>query len=91
MSLLLGDDAAATLFELDAAAMAQMTSGRARRDGILSAADWQAIQGVWDVLGSQWADTQAAHKRLYGFAPQGIEPVAFAVRVGDETVRLPGG
>lgn len=91
VSLLLGDDAAATLFELDAAAMTQMTAGRARRDGILSAADWQAIQGVWDVLGSQWADTQAAHKRLYGFAPQGIEPVAFAVRVGDETVRLPGG
>ena len=91
VSLLLGDDAAATLFELDAAAMAQMTAGRARRDGILSTADWQAIQGVWDVLDSQWADTQAAHKRLYGFAPQGIEPGAFAVRVGDETVRLPGG
>ena len=91
VSLLLGDDAAATLFELDAAAMAQMTAGRARRDGILSVADWQAIQGVWDVLGSQWADTQAAHKRLYGFAPQDIEPGAFAVRVGDETVRLPGG
>lgn len=91
VSLLLGDDAAATLFELDAAAMTQMTAGRARRDGILSAADWQAIQGVWDVLGSQWADTQTAHKRLYGFAPQGIEPGAFAVRVGDETVRLPGG
>lgn len=91
VSLLLGDDAAATLFELDAAAMTQMTAGRARRDGILSAADWQAIQGVWDVLGSQWADTQAAHKRFYGFAPQGIEPGAFAVRVGDETLRLPGG
>ena len=91
VSLLLGDDAAATLFELDEAAMTQITAGRARRDGILSAADWQAIQGVWDVLGSQWADTQAAHKRLYGFAPQGIEPGAFAVRVGDETVRLPGG
>lgn len=91
VSLLLGDDAAATLFELDEAAMTQITAGRARRDGILSVADWQAIQGVWDVLGSQWADTQAAHKKLYGFAPQGIEPGAFAVRVGDETVRLPGG
>lgn len=91
VSLLLGDDAAATLFELDEAAMTQMTAGRVRRDGILSVADWQAIQGVWDVLGSQWADTQAAHKKLYGFAPQGIEPGAFAVRVGDETVRLPGG
>ena len=91
VSLLLGDDAAATLFELDAAAMAQMTAGRARRDGILSAADWQAIQGVWDVFGNQWPDAQAAHKRIYGFVPQGIEPGAFAVRVGDETVRLPGG
>ena len=91
VSLLLGDDAAVTLFELDEVAMTQITAGRARRDGILSVADWQAIQGVWDVLGSQWADTQAAHKRLYGFAPQGIEPGAFAVRVGDETVRLPGG
>lgn len=91
VSLLLGDDAAATLFELDDAAMAQITAGRPRRDGILSAADWKAIQGVWDVMGSQWADTQAAHKRLYGFAPQGIDPGAFVVRVGDETVRLPGG
>lgn len=91
VSLLLGDDAAVTLFELDEVAMTQITAGRARRDGILSVADWQAIQGVWDVLGSQWADTQAAHKRLYGFAPQSIEPGAFAVRVGDETVRLPGG
>lgn len=91
VSMLLGDDAAATLFELDDAAMAQITAGRPRRDGILSAADWKAIQGVWDVMGSQWADTQAAHKRLYGFAPQGIDPGAFVVRVGDETVRLPGG
>lgn len=91
VSMLLGDDAAATLFELDDAAMAKITAGRPRRDGILSAADWQAIQGVWDVMGSQWADTQAAHKRLYGFAPQGIDPGAFVVRVGDETVRLPGG
>lgn len=91
VSMLLGDDAAATLFEIDDAAMAQITAGRSRRDGILSAADWKAIQGVWDVMGSQWADTQAAHKRLYGFAPQGIDPGAFVVRVGDETVRLPGG
>lgn len=91
VSLILGDDAAATLYGLEPAALAQITAGRERRDGILSAADWKAIQGVWDVLGSQWADTQAAHKKIYGFAPQGIEPGAFAVRVGGETVQLPGG
>lgn len=91
VSLILGDDAAATLYGLEPAALAQITAGRERRDGILSAEDWKAIQGVWDVLGSQWADTQAAHKKIYGFAPQGIEPGAFAVRVGGEMVQLPGG
>ena len=91
VSLILGDDAAATLYGLDAATMAQLTSGRRRRDGILSADDWRAIQGVWDVMGSQWADTQAAHKKLYGFAPRGIEPGAFTVRIGTETVQMPGG
>lgn len=91
VSLILGDDAAAALYGLEPAALAQITAGRQRRDGILSAADWEAIQGVWDVLGSQWADTQAAHKKIYGFAPRGIEPGAFAVRVGGETVQLPGG
>lgn len=91
VSLILGDDAAATLYGLDSAALARITAGRQRRDGILSAADWKAIQGVWDVLGSQWADTQAAHKKIYGFAPRGIEPGAFVVRVGGETVQLPGG
>ena len=91
VSLLLGDDAAITLFGLDAVEAAAMTQGRKRRDGILSAEDWKAIQGVWDVFGSQWADTQAAHKKLYGFAPQGIAPGAFVVRVGDEVVNLAGG
>ena len=91
VSLILGDDAAAALYGLEPAALAQITAGRQRRDGILSAADWKAIQGVWDVMGSQWADTQAAHKKIYGFAPRGIEPGAFAVRVGGETVQLPGG
>ena len=91
VSLLLGDDAAITLFGLDAVEAASLTQGRARRDGLLSAEDWQAVQGVWNVFGSQWADTQAAHKKLYGFAPQGIEPGAFVVRVGDEAVNLAGG
>ena len=91
VSLILGDDAAATLYGLEPAALAQITAGRERRDGILSAEDWKAIQGVWDVMGSQWADTQAAHKKIYGFAPRGIEPGAFVVRVGGEMVQLPGG
>ena len=91
VSLLLGDDAAVTLFDINPTEAQQLVSGRAKRDGILSAADWRAIQGVWDVLGSQWEDTQKAHKKIYGFAPKGIEPGAFAVTVGGEEIGLRGG
>lgn len=91
VSMLLGDDAAITLFGVNAVEASALTQGRARRDGLLSAEDWKAVQGVWNVFGSQWPDTQAAHKKLYGFAPQGIEPEAFVVRVGGEAVELAGG
>lgn len=91
VSLLLGDDAASVLFELTAEQRAEARAGRAERDGLLSEQDWLAVQGVWDVLGTQWPDTQAAHKRLYGFAPHGVEIEPLALRIGGKTVTLQGG
>lgn len=61
--------------------------------GLLSLQDWQAIQGIWDALASQWADTQAVHERMYGFKPQGVEPKPMIVvdnRTGQH-VALSGG
>ena len=91
VSLLLGDDAAATLFEMSAAQRAEAMQGRAAREGLLSEQDWLAIQGIWDVLGTQWPDTQAAHKKLYGFAPQGVELEPLTIRVGGRPLELKGG
>ena len=91
VSLLLGDDAASVLFELTDEQSVEARAGRAERDGLLSEQDWLAVQGVWDVLGTQWPDTQAAHKRLYGFAPHGVEIEPMALRIGGKTVTLQGG
>lgn len=91
VSLLLGDDAAAVLFELDDETKASILKKRPRREGLLSAEDWKAVQGVWDVFGSQWEDTQKAHTKMYGFAPAGVDAASFAVTVKGQRVNLAGG
>lgn len=68
---LLGDQMAARLFS---AAADRPTSPRGNRQGLLTVQDWQAVQGIWDALATQWADTQAVHERMYGFRPAGVEP-----------------
>ncbi len=90
VSLLPGDDAAATLFRLLPGTAEKVREGRARRDGLLSAGDWKAVQAVWNTLGAQWKDTQKAHREMYGFAPRGVEPGAFTVHIGDEEVVMAG-
>ena len=89
---LLGDRMAANIS--DAAAGREIASAAPRRKspGLLSLDDWRAVQGIWDALATQWADTQAVHERMFGFKPQGVEPQPLVLM--DQTgnaVTLPGG
>lgn len=85
VAVLLGDDAAYHLFGADAAPV------DTPRPGLLTAADWRAIQGIWDAVNSLWPDTVDTRRKLYGFAPKKVEGVPMTLRVGDEVVELPGG
>lgn len=85
VAVLLGDDAAYHLFSADAAPV------DTPRPGLLTAADWRAIQGIWDAVNSLWPDTVDTRRKLYGFAPKKVEGVPMTLRVGDEVVELPGG
>lgn len=85
VAVLLGDDAAYHLFGADAAPMNRL------RPGLLTAADWKAVQGIWDAVNSLWPDTVGTHRKLYGFAPKKVEGVPMTLRVGDTMVELSGG
>lgn len=85
VAVLLGDDAAYHLFGADAAPV------DTPRPGLLTAADWRAIQGIWGAVNSLWPDTVDTRRKLYGFAPKKVEGVPMTLRVGDEVVELPGG
>ncbi|MCD7984063.1 MAG: hypothetical protein LUG19_07400 [Desulfovibrio sp.] len=85
VAALLGDDAAYHLFGADAAPVDNP------RPGLLTAADWRAIQGIWDAVNSLWPDTVDTRRKLYGFAPKKVEGMPLTLRVGDEVVELPGG
>lgn len=71
---LLGDRMAARIFNAARGQDAAPIRPRGDRPGLLSLDDWRAVQGVWDALATQWADTQAVHERMHGFKPQGVEP-----------------
>lgn len=84
---LLGDDAADMLF---APKGLQQPHGTQRTNGLLTREDWQAVQQVWNTIGSLWPETEAVHKRMYGFAPRGIETKPF-VLAGQGGLLLDGG
>lgn len=85
VAVLLGDDVARRLFG------EQADLGGARHDGLLSAEDWRAIQGIWDVINSQFPDMAAAHKRQFGFEPAKVEAVPLSLNIGGQRLELPGG
>ncbi len=80
---ILGDAMATRAFN---AARGAKDAPRGNRHGLLSAADWQAVQGIWDALATQWDDTQKVHERMFGFRPKGVEAAPFRVADADGTV-----
>jgi hypothetical protein len=45
--------------------------------GLLSEADWDAVQGIWDTLDAQWGKLDAVHFKLNGFHMQRIQAREF--------------
>jgi len=60
--------------------------------GKLNRADWEAVQHIWDTLGSLWPEIEALELRRTGIAPKrvDIEPLSMNLPDGS-TIRLPGG
>lgn len=85
---LLGDAIAVRVFGAD---MRAMPGSGSARQGLLSVADWQAIQGIWDALATQWEDTQTAHEEIFGFRPDAIDPEPLLLHENGKTVVLRGG
>lgn len=58
----------------------------------LTTAEWQAVQQVWDHMGSYRPMIAAIEKRTNGAEPEWVQPMQFTVRTKDgETLTLPGG
>ena len=81
LSHLIGDDATRLIFP--------DWQGRGN-DGLLSAQDWQDVQEIGNVLHGQWADIQATHKKMFGFAPRGVDARPLTIRVDGLSVNLAG-
>jgi hypothetical protein len=58
----------------------------------LSAADWQAVQAIWDHFESYRTLIGAKERRIYGKEPAWVDPMPLSVRTADgQTVQLRGG
>lgn len=82
LAQLLGDDATRLVF--------RDWAGKGN-EGLLTAKDWQDVQGIWDTLHTQWTDIRATHERLYGFKPRGVEAREITLSIGGKAITLAGG
>jgi hypothetical protein len=48
----------------------------------LSKRDWDFVQSVWDLIHSYWADISAKQRRVYGIAPEPVEPAMVTTAFG---------
>lgn len=89
LATLLGDQMATNIMRSIGDQNEYTTGNRA---GLLSLKDWQAVQGIWDALATQWEDTQATHERMFGFKPDAVahQPITLTDLDG-QTVHLAGG
>lgn len=57
----------------------------------LTAADWTAVQNIWDYFESYRPQIAAKERRVYGKEPDWVEPVPFDVEVDGKTMSMRGG
>lgn len=58
----------------------------------LTKKDLAFVQGVWNVINSQWNDISSLHKRVTGFSPGKVEARPFSLMLkSGETVSMDGG
>ena len=50
----------------------------------LDPSDWTFIEGVWTLVNSYWAETEAKQKRVYGVAPSKVEGIEVRTRFGSK-------
>lgn len=93
VAVLLGDDVAGRLFKDSEGnpALNPLAAQYGRTDGVLTGADWKAVQGIWDSIESLWPDTVQTHEQLFGFAPQKIDAEPMSLMRDGERVFLKGG
>lgn len=93
VAVLLGDDVAGRLFKDSEGnpALNPLAAQYGRTEGVLTGADWKAVQGIWDSIESLWPDTVQTHEQLFGFAPQKIDAEPMSLMRDGKRVFLKGG
>ena len=93
VAVLLGDDVAGRLFKDSEGnpALNPLAAQYGRTEGVLTGADWKAVQGTWDSIESLWPDTVQTHEQLFGFAPQKIDAEPMSLMRDGERIFLKGG
>lgn len=53
-----------------------------RMKDMLTKEDWDAVQGIWDVIDSLYPQTNKVHERIYGYSMDKVEPVPVQTKFG---------
>lgn len=54
--------------------------------------EWEFVQSMWDLMGSHYEGVAALQKKLVGFKPNKVRPIAFDVNTADgHSIKIKGG